>query len=53
VREDVVEHARERHAGEDGGRVRLPHHRVVALQVEFERQSLKPVFHIIGFRLWV
>jgi hypothetical protein len=26
---------------------------VVALQVEFERQTLKPVFHLIGFRLWV
>jgi hypothetical protein len=27
--------------------------RAVALQVEFERQILKPVFHLIGFRLWV
>jgi hypothetical protein len=27
--------------------------REVALQVEFERQILKPVFHLIGFRLWV
>ena len=27
--------------------------RVVALQVEFERQILKPGFHLIGFRLWV
>jgi hypothetical protein len=27
--------------------------RVVALQVEFERQTLKPVFHLIGYRLWV
>jgi hypothetical protein len=26
---------------------------VVALQVEFERQTLKPVFHFIGYRLWV
>jgi hypothetical protein len=26
---------------------------VAALQVEFERQTLKPVFHLIGFRLWV
>jgi hypothetical protein len=26
---------------------------VVALQVEFERQILKPAFHFIGFRLWV
>jgi hypothetical protein len=26
---------------------------VVALQVAFERQTLKPVFHLIGFRLWV
>jgi hypothetical protein len=25
----------------------------VALQVEFERQTLKPVFRLIGFRLWV
>jgi hypothetical protein len=29
-------------------------HHVVALQVEFaERHILKPVFHLIGFRLWV
>ena len=28
-------------------------HRCVALQVEFERQNLKPVFHLIGYRLWV
>jgi hypothetical protein len=28
-----------------------PH--VVALQVAFERQILKPVFHLIGYRLWV
>jgi WD40 repeat protein len=27
--------------------------RHVALQVAFERQTLKPVFHLIGFRLWV
>jgi hypothetical protein len=27
--------------------------RGVALQVEFERQTLKPVFHLIGYRLWV
>jgi hypothetical protein len=27
--------------------------RGVALQVEFERQTLKPVFHLIGVRLWV
>ena len=27
--------------------------RGVALQVEFERQILKPVFHLIGYRLWV
>jgi hypothetical protein len=25
----------------------------VALQVAFERQTLKPVFHLIGYRLWV
>jgi hypothetical protein len=27
--------------------------RCVALQVAFERQILKPVFHSIGYRLWV
>jgi hypothetical protein len=27
--------------------------RSVALQVAFERQTLKPVFHLIGVRLWV
>jgi hypothetical protein len=27
--------------------------RDVALQVEFERQILKPVFRLIDFRLWV
>jgi hypothetical protein len=27
--------------------------RDVALQVAFERQTLKPVFHLIGYRLWV
>jgi hypothetical protein len=26
--------------------------RVVALQFAFERQTLKPVFHLIGYRLW-
>jgi hypothetical protein len=31
--------------------VRGPH--AVALQVAFERQTLKPVFHLIGYRLWV
>jgi hypothetical protein len=25
----------------------------VALQVAFERQTLKPAFHLIGYRLWV
>jgi hypothetical protein len=25
----------------------------VALQVAFERRILKPVFHLIGYRLWV
>jgi hypothetical protein len=25
----------------------------VAVQVAFERQTLKPVFHFIGYRLWV
>jgi hypothetical protein len=29
-----------------------PHHDV-ALQVAFQRQTLKPVFHLIGYRLWV
>jgi ribosomal protein S10 len=29
------------------------HSRVVAVQVEFERQTLKPLFHLIGYRLWV
>jgi hypothetical protein len=28
-------------------------HRAVALQVAFERQILKPVFHLIGYTLWV
>jgi hypothetical protein len=28
-------------------------HHVVALQVAFERQTLKPGFHLIGYRLWV
>jgi hypothetical protein len=27
--------------------------RAVALQVAFERQTLKPVLHLIGYRLWV
>ena len=27
--------------------------RDVALQVAFERQISKPVFHFIGYRLWV
>jgi hypothetical protein len=27
--------------------------RIVAVQVAFERQTLKPVFHLIGDRLWV
>jgi hypothetical protein len=26
---------------------------VVTLQVVFERGILKPVFHLIGYRLWV
>jgi hypothetical protein len=39
----------------EGGRVvrTLRFSRSVALQVEFERQTLKPVFHVIGNRLWV
>jgi predicted NBD/HSP70 family sugar kinase len=28
-------------------------HHDVALQVAFERQTLKPVFHLIGYRLWI
>jgi hypothetical protein len=28
-------------------------HHGVALQVAFERRTLKPVFHLIGYRLWV
>jgi hypothetical protein len=27
--------------------------RDVALQVAFERQTLKPAFHLIGHRLWI
>jgi hypothetical protein len=27
--------------------------RCVAVQVAFERHILKPVFHLIGYRLWV
>jgi hypothetical protein len=37
--------------GRQHRRSRLP--RVVAVQVAFERQTLKPVFHLIGYRLWV
>jgi hypothetical protein len=33
--------------------VGVAQHRGVALQVAFERQTLKPVFHLIGYRLWV
>jgi hypothetical protein len=33
------------------GRRAVP--RVVALQAAFERQILKPLFHLIGYRLWV
>jgi hypothetical protein len=44
----------EPHRG-DGGRQVLVSKgdHIVALQVEFERQTLKPVFHLIGFRLSV
>jgi hypothetical protein len=35
------------------GRVEKPEPRGVALQVAFERQTLKPAFHLIGYRLWV
>jgi hypothetical protein len=34
------------------GKEGCTHSRVVALQVAFERQTLKPVFHLIGYRLW-
>jgi hypothetical protein len=51
-------------AAQRGARQQLARHRVqqrrrvvrpraVALQVAFERQTLKPVFHLIGYRLWV
>jgi hypothetical protein len=33
--------------------VQEPLARAVAVQVAFERQTLKPVFHLIGYRLWV
>jgi hypothetical protein len=33
--------------------LRLDRGHGVALQVAFERQTLKPVFHLIGYRLWV
>jgi hypothetical protein len=32
---------------------RLGQSRDVALQVAFERQTLKPFFHLIGYRLWL
>jgi hypothetical protein len=38
--------------GQRRRRRRLQQHRGAALQVAFERQTLKPVFHLIGFRLW-
>jgi hypothetical protein len=51
---------RVRSAGRGGGRagdaLRLRvvrERRVVALQVAFERKTLKPVFHLIRYRLWV
>jgi hypothetical protein len=60
--EEVVQRAARHSLGFPGGdgvdvrgnrcKVRR-HHRAVALQVAFERQTLKPVFHLIGFRLWV
>jgi hypothetical protein len=43
------------HPGDDPlHRLRHPHRRPrgVALQVAFERQTLKPVFQLIGVRLW-
>jgi hypothetical protein len=30
----------------------LPNHAVALQPVAFERQILKPFFHLIGFRLW-
>jgi hypothetical protein len=38
------------HQRREVGVVRSDHG--VALQVEFERHILKPVFHLIGYRLW-
>jgi hypothetical protein len=35
-----------------GGGVLMPSRRCVALQVAYERQILKPDFHLIGYRLW-
>jgi hypothetical protein len=53
----VVERAEQRHALQHpevavGSRPDGQPH-AVALQVPFERQTLKPVFHLIGYRLWV
>jgi hypothetical protein len=40
--------------GLEGVRVRAQRlHHVVALQVEFERRTLKPIFSLDRFRLWV
>jgi hypothetical protein len=36
-----------------GDNLPSPALRDVALQVAFERHTLKPVFHLIGYRLWV
>jgi hypothetical protein len=50
-RREVVKRPLRRHGG--GGEDAVLLHRGVALQVEFERQILKPDFHLIGFSLRV
>jgi hypothetical protein len=42
-----------RGVGPDDPRRRRAARLGVALQVAFERQTLKPVFRLIGYRLWV
>jgi hypothetical protein len=54
---NVIQRAAPHRGGEAGGHlfVRREHarHLGVALPVAFERQILKPFFHLIGFRFWV
>jgi hypothetical protein len=50
--DDAGPHAQPRLAAQGQGRERHCA-RGVALQVASERQTLKPVFHLIGYRLWV